>query len=337
DPRWRARADARGRPRRRHEGACTRHPAGRAGCCAGAGAAPRSGLGRTLARPGRDPVHPRRRRARHLVEPHAVSARNKELLNLGFAALVASAAFASVSIVGTGLVSARWLGYVGVIFGLYLVAHVVARFTVPYADPTLLPLVGLLTALGLTVIYRLGPEDARRQAVWVAVGIGLLVATLIWLRYDYRVLERYKYLFGVSAVVLLLLPSVPGLGERVNGVKLWIKVGPLQFQPGELAKIFLIVFLAGYLRDKREALARGRLKDLGPLLVIWGAAMLVLVQTSDLGSALLNFGIFLAMLYVATGRGVFVAGGAVLFVLGATAVYKVVSHVEERVTIWLHP
>ena len=123
----------------------------------------------------RDRPHGRRRRARRLVEPRSVSARNKELLNLGFAALVASAAFASVSIVGTGLVTARWLGYIGVIFGLYLVAHVVARFTVPYADPTLLPLVGLLTALGLTVIYRLGPEDARRQAVWVAVGIGVLV------------------------------------------------------------------------------------------------------------------------------------------------------------------
>ena len=246
----------------------------------------------------------------------AVSARNKELLNLGFAALVASAAFASVSIVGTGLVSARWLGYVGVIFGLYVVAHVVARFTVPYADPTLLPLVGLLTALGLTVIYRLGPDDARRQAVWVAVGIGVLAATLIWLRFDYRVLERYKYLFGISAVVLLLLPSVPGLGHRVNGVKIWVKVGPMQFQPGELAKIFMIIFLAGYLRDKREALARGRLKDLGPLLVIWGASMLVLVQTSDLGSALLNFGIFLAMVYVTTGRAIYVRVGLALFVGG---------------------
>jgi cell division protein FtsW (lipid II flippase) len=266
-----------------------------------------------------------------------MSARNRELLNLGFASLVASAAFASVSIADTGLVNARWLGYVGVVFGLYLVAHVVARFTVPYADPTLLPLVGLLTALGLTVIYRLGPADARRQAVWVAVGIGVLVATLIWLRFDYRVLERYKYLFGVSAVVLLLLPSVPGLGQRVNGVKLWIKIGPLQFQPGELAKIFLIIFLAGYLRDKREALARGRLKDLGPLLLIWGAAMLVLVQTSDLGSALLNFGIFLAMIYVATGRVLYVAVGLLLFLGGSAALYNSIGRVQQRVTVWLHP
>jgi cell division protein FtsW (lipid II flippase) len=266
-----------------------------------------------------------------------LSIRNRELLNLGFAAIVASAAFASVSIADTGLVTARWLGYVGVIFGLYLVGHVVARFTVPYADPTLLPLVGLLTAIGLTVIYRLGPADARRQAVWVALGIGLFAATLFWLRFDYRVLERYKYLFGVSAVVLLLLPSLPKIGHRVNGVNLWIKVGPLQFQPGELAKIFLIIFLAGYLRDKRESLARGRLKDLGPLLVIWGAAMLVLVQTSDLGSALLNFGIFLAMVYAATGRLVYVGVGIALFLAGSAALYNTLGRVQQRVTVWLHP
>ena len=266
-----------------------------------------------------------------------MSARNRELLNLAFAAIVASAAFASVSIVDTGLVTTRWLGYVGVVFGLYLIAHVVARYTVPYADPTLLPLVGLLTALGLTVIYRLDPEDARRQAVWVALGIGILAATLFWLRFDYRVLERYKYIFGISAVVLLLLPSVPGLGHRVNGVKLWIKVGPMQFQPGELAKIFMIIFLAGYLRDKREALAKGRLKDLGPLLLIWGAAMLVLVQTSDLGSALLNFGIFLAMVYAATGRFIYVAAGLGLFLAGSAALYNALNRVQQRVTVWLHP
>jgi cell division protein FtsW (lipid II flippase) len=191
--------------------------------------------------------------------------------------------------------------------------------------------------VGLTVIYRLDPEDARRQAVWVALGVLVFALTLIWLRWDYRVLERYKYVFGVSAIVLLLLPSVPGLGQRVNGVKLWIHVGPLQFQPGELAKIFLIVFLAAYLRDKRETLAQGRLKDLGPLLVIWGAAMLVLVQTSDLGSALLNFGIFLAMLYAATGRALYVFAGLVLFVGGAAALYNALDRVQQRVTVWLHP
>jgi cell division protein FtsW (lipid II flippase) len=200
-----------------------------------------------------------------------------------------------------------------------------------------LPLTAVLTAFGLTLNYRLDPDDGGRQALWVLVGVGVLVGTLVALRHDYRVLESYRYLFGVAAVALLLLPSVPGLGERVNGVRLWVHAGPLQFQPGELAKIFLIVFLAGYLREKREVLAQGRLKDFGPLLAIWGAAMLVIVQTNDLGSALLNFGIFLAMLYVATGRALFVAVGLALFAGGAGLLYKAIQHVQDRVTIWLHP
>jgi cell division protein FtsW (lipid II flippase) len=123
----------------------------------------------------------------------------------------------------------------------------------------------------------------------------------------------------------------------VNGARLWVHFGPFQFQPGELAKICLIVFLAGYLREKREVLAQGRLKDFGPLLVIWGGAMLVLVETNDLGSALLYYGIFLAMLYVATGRLLFTAIGLALFVAGSAFVYTQVSHVHDRVTIWLHP
>jgi cell division protein FtsW (lipid II flippase) len=173
--------------------------------------------------------------------------------------------------------------------------------------------------------------------MWVVVGVGVLVATLILLRHDYRVLESYRYLFGVAAVALLLLPSAPVIGERVNGARLWVSFGPVQFQPGELAKIFLIVFLAGYLREKREVVAQGRLKDFGPLLAIWGAAMLVIVQTNDLGSALLNFGIFLAMLYVATGRALYVATGIALFVAGSAVLYQAIGHVRERVTIWLAP
>ena len=172
----------------------------------------------------------------------------------------------------------------------------------PYADGALLPLTAVLTAFGIATIYRLDSQDGGRQAVWVAIGVGVLCATLIALRHDYRVLESYRYLFGVAAVALLLLPRIPGFGEEVNGARLWVDLGVIQFQPGELAKIFLILFLAGYLREKRESLARGQLKDVGPLLAIWGAAMVVIVVTNDLGSALLTFGIFLAMLYVATGR-----------------------------------
>jgi cell division protein FtsW (lipid II flippase) len=234
-------------------------------------------------------------------------------------------------------VSAGALSYAAVFLAVYAAAHVVVRRTAPYADGGLLPLTAALTGIGLTVNYRLDADDARRQALWVLIGVAVFAAALILLRHDYRVLESYRYLFGVAAVVLLFLPSVPGLGERVNGVRLWIHIGPLQFQPGELAKIFLIVFLAGYLREKREVLAQGRLKDFGPLVAIWGAAMLVIVQTQDLGSALLNFGIFLAMLYVATGRALFVTAGAGLFVGGATLLYTALDRVQERVTIWLHP
>ncbi len=130
---------------------------------------------------------------------------------------------------------------------------------------------------------------------------------------------------------------MPGLGTTVNGARLWVHVGPFRFQPGEFSKIFLIVFLAAYLREKREVLAQARLKDVGPLLVIWGACMLVLVSSNDLGSGLLYFGIFLAMLYVATARLSFVVGGIALFLAGGVGAYERIPHVHERVTIWLHP
>ncbi|MBA2294417.1 MAG: FtsW/RodA/SpoVE family cell cycle protein [Actinobacteria bacterium] len=266
-----------------------------------------------------------------------MSARNRELLTLVLAALVASAAFASAWIADTAEVEQGWVPWAALLAGVFVVAHLVARVVVPDADPTLLPLAALLCAIGLTFVYRIDPDDGRRQLVWVAVGVLAFSLALLWLRYDYRVLERYKYLFGVSAIVLLMLPSVPGLGERINGVKLWVSIGPLQFQPGEIAKIFLVVFLAGYLRDKRESLASGRLKDVGPLVAIWGGAMLVLVQTSDLGSALLNFGIFLAMVYAATGRLSFVAAGVVLFAGGAAVLYNALDRVQQRVTVWLEP
>jgi cell division protein FtsW (lipid II flippase) len=266
-----------------------------------------------------------------------VSARGRELTGLVLAALIAGVALASVTIARDAQLTTDAVLWATLFLGLYLVAHAVARVAVPHADGALLPLTAVLTAFGIAFNYRLDPDDGGRQALWVAIGVGVLVAALLWLRHDYRVLESYRYLFGVAAVALLLLPSVPGLGERVNGVKLWVQAGPLQFQPGELAKICLILFLAGYLREKREAIAQGRLKDVGPLLAIWGAAMLVIVQTNDLGSALLNFGIFLAMLYVATGRALYVGAGLALFVAGAAALYNALDRVQTRVTIWLRP
>ena len=245
--------------------------------------------------------------------------------------------FASVYIARQDVVSSASLLYAALFFALYLAAHLVARVTVPQADPYLLPMAGFLTAVGLTEIYRLDPDDAFRQGRWILVGVAGFTLTLVLLRRDPRRLEDYKYLFGLAAIALLVLPALPGVGTTVNGARLWIDLGPLRFQPGEFAKIALIVFLAGYLRAKREVLAQGRLKDLGPLLLIWGGAMLVLIQTNDLGSGLLYFGIFLSMLYVATARLPYVIAGAALFVGGAAGIYRLVPRVRDRVENWLDP
>ncbi|MBA2361289.1 MAG: FtsW/RodA/SpoVE family cell cycle protein [Actinobacteria bacterium] len=266
-----------------------------------------------------------------------MSARNRELLNLLVVGTVVGVAFASVYIAQREVVSTESLSYGLFFLGLYVVAHLVARATVPNADPYLLPMAGLLTGLGLTEIYRLDEDDAFRQGLWIVIGLAAFAATLLLLGRDYRRLESYKYLFGLGTLVLLALPVMPVIGQTVNGARLWVALGPLRFQPGELAKIFLILFLAGYLREKREVLAQGRLKDLGPLLLIWGAAMLVLVVTNDLGGGLLFFGIFLAMLYVATAQVWFVAAGAVMFVAGSAAVYTQIGRVAERVRMWLDP
>jgi cell division protein FtsW (lipid II flippase) len=245
--------------------------------------------------------------------------------------------FASVYIARQDVVSTASLTYAGFFFVVYLAAHLATRYAVPFADPYLLPIAGLLTAIGLTEIYRLNPTDAFRQGIWIVVAVVLFAATLFLLRHDYRRLETYKYIFGLSAIALLLLPILPVLGLTVNGARLWVHVGSLRFQPGELAKIMLIVFLAGYMREKREVLAQGRPKDWGPLLVIWVLAMLVLLETKDLGGGLLYFGIFLAMLYVATARIGYIAAGLGLFLVGAVGVWKVTPHVQDRVTIWLRP
>ncbi len=266
-----------------------------------------------------------------------MSLRSRELSYLVVVGVITGIGFASVYIARSAVVSWGSLTYAALFVGLYLSAHAVTRITVPNADPYLLPLAGLMTAFGLTEIYRLGPSDALKQGVWIVIGVVGFSITLYLLRDDYRVLESYKYLFGVGAIVLLFLPFLPGLGLSVNGARLWIHVGPLTMQPGEFAKIFLIVFLAGYLREKRELLAQGRLKDMGPLLAIWAGAMLVLATTDDIGTAFLFFGIFIAMLYIATGRGFYVGAGLALFLAGGYVAQREIPHIAERFTIWLHP
>jgi cell division protein FtsW (lipid II flippase) len=226
----------------------------------------------------------------------------------------------------------------------YVGAHIAMRRFAPLADPLLLPLAAVLNAIGLAAIYRLSPEKlGPAQVTWTLVGIGCFIATLVFVR-DYTVLARYKYILGFVGVGLLLLPMTP-LGVTVNGARLWVGFGAFRFQPGELAKVCLVIFFAAYLADRKEllAIASRRLggmhlpdiKHFGPLLVMWGLSLCVMFFEKDLGSSMLFFSIFLVMLYVATARLSYLAIGSLLFGVGAYFGYKAFSHVQERVQVWL--
>ena len=274
------------------------------------------------------------------------SARNRELLALVPVALLLTAGFAAVF----AQENAR-LGNLSLIYGAYFLAvclatHIYLRIRLPDADPYLFPLAALLTAFGLVMIYRIDATLARDQANWFVVGLVLFAAAIHFLR-DYDVLERYRYTIAAVGLLLLLTPRLPGIGQQVNGAYLGVKVGPLQFQPTEFSKICIVIFLASYLREHREVLIVGArrilgvtlppLKHLGPMLVVWGASMFMLVFIRDLGSSLMFFAAFLALLYVATGRFSFVVIGMAMFLLGSWFFAATVPHVGERVDIWLNP
>ncbi len=275
-----------------------------------------------------------------------MSARNRELLALIPASLLVTAGFAAVYVQRNDVLSNLSLTYGALFLALCLIAHLILRFTLPDADPYLFPLVAVLACFGLVMVYRLDETLAREQAQWFVIGLVAFAVTIIALR-DYMVLERYRYVIALGGLVLLILPRVPGFGAETNGAYLSIKAGPITFQPAELAKIALVVFLASYLRDTRQMLVLGGrrvlgfavppLKHLGPLLVVWGAAMLMLVVIRDLGSSLMFFGGFLALLYVATNRLSFPVSGLGLFGLGAWFFSTHVGHVHDRVEAWLHP
>ncbi|HEX5614229.1 MAG TPA: FtsW/RodA/SpoVE family cell cycle protein [Acidimicrobiia bacterium] len=236
--------------------------------------------------------------------------------------------------------------FLGAVIGLYVVAHLAVRRLTPAADATLLPVVALLNGIGFVTITRLDRELARIQAGWVLVGVVAFVLTLLLVR-DTRVLERYRYTALMLGMLFLLLPLVPGIGRTLNGARLWVSIGPLNFQPGEAAKVLLVVFFAAYLTEQRALLAEGTWRvgrfmlpaprHLGPLLLAWGASIIVMVQEKDLGSSLLFFGVFALMLYMATSRAWFLAGALTLFVGGAVIAYQLFDHVQVRVTTWLDP
>src|SRR3954449_11928912 len=271
-----------------------------------------------------------------------MTARNRELLALVPASLLVTAGFTGVFVERHDLLSNASLTVGAIFLGLCLAAHMVIRRTLPYADPYLFPLAALLACFGLVMIYRIDQDLAREQAQWFVVGLLLFAGTIVAFR-DPSVLERYRYVIAAGGLLLLVLPRVPGLGAQVNGAYLGIKLGPISFQPAELSKICLVIFVASYLRDHRQVMVLGArrflgltippLKHLGPLLVVWGASMLMLVFIRDLGSSLMSFGAFLAMLYVATNRLSFVVVGLVLFFVGSFFFAKTVGHVQERVDI----
>ncbi|QBR92863.1 FtsW/RodA/SpoVE family cell cycle protein [Nocardioides euryhalodurans] len=276
--------------------------------------------------------------------------RGAELFLLVLALAVGIGAYAAVGLGVEGTVPAGIIGYGSWLAGLVIVAHVVVRFTAPYADPVLLPAVAALNGLGLAVIYRLDlVRDATfssQQLTWMTLGVVLFVVTLIVVR-DHRVLQRFTYTLGLAAILLLLLPLVPGLGATINGARIWIRLAGFSFQPGEVAKVLLVIAFAGYLVLHRDALAlagrrvlfvdlpRGR--DLGPILAMWLVSLGILVFQRDLGSSLLFFGLFLVMLYVATERPGWLVVGGTMFFGGAFIAYQLFGHVRDRVDIWLNP
>jgi cell division protein FtsW (lipid II flippase) len=280
--------------------------------------------------------------------------RGVELVLLVLAIIIVLGAWISVDLNRNGTVPPNIFPVAGGLVVLAVGVHLVLRWRAPYADPLLLPIATTLNGLGLVMIHRLdlaqgklGTDgDAYRQIIWTALAVVLAVGVILALR-DHRLLRRNTYTSMAVGFGLLLLPLLPVIGTETNGSRIWISLGPLSFQPGEFAKIALAIFFAGYLVQTRDVLSlagkkvlgftfpRGR--DLGPILVAWVLALLILVFEKDLGSALLFFGLFVAMLYVATERVSWIAIGLLLFAAAVAFALATFSHFQKRVDLWLDP
>ncbi|MDM7855071.1 FtsW/RodA/SpoVE family cell cycle protein [Cellulomonas alba] len=289
------------------------------------------------------------------VQPHRVRAgRGTELGLLVLALAIGIGGYVLVGIGTQDSVPSDVLGYGLGLAGLAFGLHLALRWRAPYADPVILPIAVALNGVGLAMIYRLDYAYrakgrvggfAEKQLVWTALSMALAAAVIILLR-DHRTLRRYTYTAMVLGLALVALPLVPGLGVSINGARIWIRFGSVGLQPAELAKIVLAVFFAGYLVTHRDTLALAgprlaglqlpRARDLGPILIVWGASLAVLVLERDLGTSLLFFGLFVAMLYLATERLSWVVIGLLLFLAGAWFVASTFAHVGARFDAWLH-
>jgi peptidoglycan glycosyltransferase len=276
----------------------------------------------------------------------AQARRRAEFGLLLLAIAVTGGAYTLASLGQTSSVPADIGPFFAIVIALFIGAHLAIRRLAPEADGLLFPLVALLNGIGYVFIARVDPDLAENQATWTLVGIVAFVATLAVVRRS-RDLERYRYTFLVLGLVLLALPLVPGIGVSIRGARIWVALGPVSFQPGEFAKIAFALFFASYLVEKRELLSMATwpkfrpvlpdLKHLGPVLLAWGVAIVVMTAQKDLGSSLLFFFLFIAMLWVATGRAAYPVGGAVMFGLGAYGAWTQFSHVQRRVDQWLNP
>ena len=270
--------------------------------------------------------------------------RNTELVLLVIAAIPVIMLYAMYVVGSHAQLSLSTLGVPLGLFAAFAAAHLAIRFLAPGADPAILPIVFVLSGVGITFLTRLAPDAAVNQVVWLFLSVAAMVAVLAVVR-DLDSLADYKYTLGVAGVVLLILPMI--LGTEQNGSKLWIYIGGFSFQPGEFAKILITLFLAFYLATNREALSASmrsfgpfrlpRLRMLLPLLVMWGISLLVVVFETDLGSALLFFAFFVIMVYVATGRVSYVFVSLGLLALGGVACYFLFGHVQNRINIWIDP
>jgi len=274
----------------------------------------------------------------------ASARRSSELSLLILALILGVGALALVVLARDADILATAAPLMVTLIAAYAAAHIGVRKLAPSSDHLLLPLTALLNALGLAAVYRLDPSDyGPTQATWTVVGVVVFIAALFVVR-DYRMLARYKYILGFTGILLLLLPATP-LGTEINGARLWLRVGSFSFQPGELAKICLVIFFAAYLAERKELLAFASrriwrihfpdIKHFGPLLVMWILSLAVMFFEKDLGSSLLFFSIFLVMLYIATARIAYMLVGLLVFAAGAYVGYVTFSHVQLRVAVWL--
>lgn len=289
-----------------------------------------------------------------ITQQTARSGRGVELVLLALAVGIGLYGYLQVGLATTGSPPAGMLTHGGVLAALALGAHLTLRWRARYADPVILPTAVALNGLGLAMIFRLdhayAERDlatgfANRQVMWTVIGMVLAMAIVVLLR-DHRTLRRYTYLSMIVGLVLLLLPLLPVIGSEINGARIWISIGSMSFQPAELAKVFLAIFFAGYLVTNRDTLALAgpkvlglqlpRIRDLGPILLAWAVALVVLVFQRDLGAALLFFALFVAMLYVATERLSWVLIGLGLFAAGAAFAATTFGHVAARFDVWLN-